>query len=1077
MTSVMEDDVATRPTGGAHRVHRLAPGTELLGEYRDSAYEEPKFLVQRSDGQAMQLPRLLYRVACSLDGRRDDEIAADLSTELGAELTGDEVAFLVEERLRPVGLVAPDRAAADEPADPAPDIPMPVRSDLLLALRYRAGVIPAHIVWRIAGLFQPLFRRPVWPLVLGAFALVDAWILLQGDLLDRVVAGVGEMGRRPGLLLVVLGLTVLSGVLHEFGHVGACRYGGARPGDIGVGLYLVWPAFYSTVTDSYRLDRVGRLRTDLGGLYIDAAFMAGLGMLYLHTGEPWLLLALLGMHVEAAWQLLPNLRLDGYYILADLVGVPDLFSYVKPALLSVLPGRPTHPAVRELKPRARRIIVLWVAAVVPTLLFWLAFFVVALPRLLPAAWQALLEHLQVVDRAARDGEIVTTTLGVTELLFLLLPWAGGVMALWMLVDVVAGRVAARSGLARLRPATKAAARRLATLVALSGLGALVLVRVVHVALSHPPTPDETSVADSALAGMRGDAGTFDAGAGNWLLREQLVVFARATGAFDRHATVVAGARELAVLACAVLVFCLIGLVGMRRLPPLAAGLPLAAVLALGPAVTTLATVGSGLVGVAWAAAGVLLVACARRRGAAAAGIVMVALGVATEILVAVPLAAAVAVLALAGSGRTAGPRQPPGHAAAPSRGPRDLRRAVPALSLPVRNRHARHARPDSGPGNPRRWLAVALVLPLAAGAAALGEAADGGPLQGPERTVLLLIAAVVVMGGLLIPALRPLRPFVAAAWSATALSALPWWASGDVLALGLVTAGLLAVFMTAAFVRRPAAHRPHPLHRAAVAVPTLLLVVVGALFLPATASVPPHAALASWITAPDGPTGTVLVPAGLWGDLLRDGVPPSRLVRAGSGTDADWTVVVGAPLPGAEAAATFARDGTALSVVMSERARSEADARARADQRVQDAAREQEAAREQLALVQAEQQVARGSFGSLLAQRPGFGAPPDVEELLRNGGVDMRVLVILSSLTQDYAVTVAAVPVTAGDDPGLPRRQVLITALGYVPAVRPDVTAELSQRLTAWPPGIAPVEVTPGPEGVLVAWAPSSPGP
>src|SRR3712207_9384565 len=75
--------------------------------------------------------------------------------------------------------------------------------------------------------------------------------------------------------------------------------------------------------------------------------LAVLGLVYLRTGEPWLLLALIGMHVETAWQFLPSIRLDGYYILADLVGVPDLFGYVKPALLSAIPGRPVHPRVAE----------------------------------------------------------------------------------------------------------------------------------------------------------------------------------------------------------------------------------------------------------------------------------------------------------------------------------------------------------------------------------------------------------------------------------------------------------------------------------------------------------------------------------------------------------------------------------------------------------------------------------------------------------------------------------------------------------------------------------------------------------
>ena len=45
---------------------------------------------------------------------------------------------------------------------------------------------------------------------------------------------------------------------------------GPRPGAMGAGLYIVWPAFYTDVTDTYRLGRGGRLRTDLGGLYFNA---------------------------------------------------------------------------------------------------------------------------------------------------------------------------------------------------------------------------------------------------------------------------------------------------------------------------------------------------------------------------------------------------------------------------------------------------------------------------------------------------------------------------------------------------------------------------------------------------------------------------------------------------------------------------------------------------------------------------------------------------------------------------------------------------------------------------------------
>ncbi|MBV9312462.1 MAG: hypothetical protein JO100_01725 [Pseudonocardia sp.] len=115
------------------------------------------------------------------------------------------------------------------------------------------------------------------------------------------------------------------------------RYGGARPGKMGMGLYLLWPALYSTVTGSYRLSRAGRLRTDLSGVYFNAVFIAGMSIAYLNTSSPWLLVAIIVLHIETVTQFLPMIRLDGYYILSDLIGVPEPFSLLRPVLTSIIP--------------------------------------------------------------------------------------------------------------------------------------------------------------------------------------------------------------------------------------------------------------------------------------------------------------------------------------------------------------------------------------------------------------------------------------------------------------------------------------------------------------------------------------------------------------------------------------------------------------------------------------------------------------------------------------------------------------------------------------------------------------------
>ena len=115
----------------------------------------------------------------------------------------------------------------------------------------------------------------------------------------------------PARLLGVLAAIVAATAFHEIGHASACRHGGARPGVMGVGLYLVWPAFYCDVTESYRLKRAGRLRTDLGGIYFNAIAALVFGAGYLATGWVPLLLAAFLMHMEALQQCLPLIRSDG----------------------------------------------------------------------------------------------------------------------------------------------------------------------------------------------------------------------------------------------------------------------------------------------------------------------------------------------------------------------------------------------------------------------------------------------------------------------------------------------------------------------------------------------------------------------------------------------------------------------------------------------------------------------------------------------------------------------------------------------------------------------------------------------
>jgi hypothetical protein len=146
----------------------------------------------------------------------------------------------------------------------------------------------------VGVLFRPLFRGPLVVAVAGGVLAVDYWLFAA----HALGGSIQQVLRDPVDLLIVLGLSVISAVFHECGHAAGCRYGGARPGVIGVGIYLVWPSFFTNVTDSYRLSRAGRLRTDLGGLYFNLIFILALAGSYAVTPAGILLLVTAFTHVE-----------------------------------------------------------------------------------------------------------------------------------------------------------------------------------------------------------------------------------------------------------------------------------------------------------------------------------------------------------------------------------------------------------------------------------------------------------------------------------------------------------------------------------------------------------------------------------------------------------------------------------------------------------------------------------------------------------------------------------------------------------------------------------------------------------
>jgi putative peptide zinc metalloprotease protein len=390
---------------------RLAEGVELLGRFEGSGYREPPFMARRGDGQMIQLAPLLYLVAERCDGSRTyDHIAGEVSDAIQRGVEADDVRMLAEEKLRPLGVLA----GADGSS------PKVQKADPFLALKLKTALIPRGVVHAVTTVFRPLFWAPVVVAVLAGLVTFDVWFFFD----HGVAQSMRQLLYQPLFLLLLFGLVVLTAAFHEVGHATACRYGGAEPGVMGAGIYIVWPAFYTDVTDSYRLGKGGRLRTDLGGVYFNALVILALGGVYFLTGFEPLLIPILVAHLDIFRQLLPLLRLDGYHVLADLTGVPDLFTRIKPILVSVIPGRGGDKRVDELKPWVRVVVTSWVVVFVAFLVLNVAYILLYAPRIFATGWDSFWTQFERTRTAFAEGSGAGGAVGIMQMAVLALPALG-----------------------------------------------------------------------------------------------------------------------------------------------------------------------------------------------------------------------------------------------------------------------------------------------------------------------------------------------------------------------------------------------------------------------------------------------------------------------------------------------------------------------------------------------------------------------------------------------------------------------------------------------------------------------------
>ena len=134
----------------------------------------------------------------------------------------------------------------------------------------------------------------------------------------------------PGNLFLLYAAMVMVKVLHEFGHAYACRKFGGEVHAMGVLLMVFTPVPYVDATSAWGLrERWRRVLVGSAGMVVETGVAALATFVWAATGAGTLHALAYNVMLVASvstlvFNLNPLLRFDGYFILSDLVGIPNL---------------------------------------------------------------------------------------------------------------------------------------------------------------------------------------------------------------------------------------------------------------------------------------------------------------------------------------------------------------------------------------------------------------------------------------------------------------------------------------------------------------------------------------------------------------------------------------------------------------------------------------------------------------------------------------------------------------------------------------------------------------------------------